>query len=41
MLAQKAKEKEDAKCPPGTRRMPENERQEMLKELKGTKQTLE
>ena len=37
----KAIEKENSKAPPGTRRMPENERQDMLVELKSTKQTLE
>ena len=38
---QKDIEAENAKCPPGTRKMEENERVDMLKELNQTKYKLE
>ena len=40
-IKQKEIDDEAAKCPPGTRKMPEGERQDMLKELNDTKQKLE
>jgi hypothetical protein len=40
-IQQKAQEKEAAKCPPGTRKMDESERQDMLKELAATKAKIE
>ena len=38
---QRAIEEEAKKCPPGTKKMPEEERVAMLDELKSTKATLE
>ena len=40
-LKQKEMEKELAKCPPGTRRMGDEERLQILEDLKQTKQQLE
>ena len=41
MKVQREMDKEQAKCPPGTRRMGEEERLQLLAELKDTKKTVE